>query len=396
MAVLIGSSCLTKAFRHDQRWRNLSGRSLVNFLLRMTVDFDLLVLGRTPEAWAVATAARKCRQQVLLATGETPAFADDWPAAELLARARQRWEIKRGNGGATRPGEAVEEAVVEMKREHGLRLERWRQGGGCCVEGACRLEETINGGVRLRVNEENTEFRAPRAWVATGDCNQKPAWAAFDAHTVLTPGEAIALTAVPRSAIVVGAGTKGIETARFLVALGTRVLLVDRQPATTLFASRGERLERWLMREGIGVLSQSEVISVVPGAMAGAEVQLVSGEVLHAQTAWLTTESRGRTAHLGFEPGQLATDERGRVWCDANLRSSHAAVRVAGAVAALHGGVACDPGLLRQRVWEEARSIAAREVPTIPDEKPVLWGGRLHHESIRDRSHVACATCPVR
>lgn len=325
----------------------------------LTVDYDLFVLGQTPEAWLVATAARKCGQRVLLAVGAPPAFAEDWPTDQILARARQVWQSRGPSEVVPGPSELIELAMRDLRREHDLRLRRWLAAGGESAAEEVRLDECADG-LRLRGEVSGFEAFAPRAWIATGTSGQRPAWAQFDSRAVFSASDALMLTEVPRSAVVIGAGTTGLETARFLAALGTRVLLIDRgRPAVARSAGGGERLERLLLREGIGWMPHSEVISVVPGSGGGATVQLVTGEVLSTQTAWLAIESRGRTEELDLPTGALVADERGRLWCDAQLQTSHPRIRVAGALAAWQEEVASDPSTLRQRVWEESHSPVA-------------------------------------
>ncbi|MFM8288669.1 MAG: FAD-dependent oxidoreductase [Planctomycetaceae bacterium] len=322
------------------------------------MSFDLFVLGRTPEAWLVATAARKCGQRVLLACGASAAFPEDWPAAQLLVRARQAWQSREPSAVPFRPSDLLEPAICDLRREHELRIRRWLAAGGECLAEEVHLDEYA-AGLRLRGNCPGQEFFARRAWIATGTSPQRPDWAQFDSRAVLAPTDALTQSSIPRSAVVVGAGSTGLETARFLAALGTRVLLIDRtRPLLDGSLAGGERLEKLLLREGIGWMPHSEVISVVPHSEGGAAVQLVTGEVLRTQTAWLAVESRGQIEGLHLASGALVTDERGRLWCDAQLQTSHPLLRVAGTLAAWHEELASDPGLLRQRVWEESHSPA--------------------------------------
>jgi len=318
-------------------------------------DLDLVVVGRTPEAWTVANAARRCGQRVLIACGDTPTFADDWQPADLLHRARTL--VTDGRSASTNLTETLAEAAHELQREHESRISRWQRDGGVCVEQVGEFSAGAEG-VRLTLHDSDQTWFARQLWVATAASGQRPAWARYDGRFVRTALEISRLTALPSSSIVVGAGSTGLATARFLAACGSRVLLVDRATTPGESVSGGESWESRLLREGIAWMPAAEVISVTPADGEGARVQLISGETLGAQVAWVTTERQGGLEEWGLGPIDLARDERGRVWCDSQLQTSHPAVRVAGPLAALHVGLASDPGYLRQRVWEEARGTA--------------------------------------
>ena len=136
------------------------------------MDYDLFVLGQTPEAWLVATAARKCGQRVLLAVGAPPAFAEEWPTDQILARARQVWQSRAPSEVVPGPSELIELAMRDLRREHDLRLRRWLAAGGESAAEEVRLDECADG-LRLRGRGLGVRSFRPAGLDRHGD--QRPA-----------------------------------------------------------------------------------------------------------------------------------------------------------------------------------------------------------------------------
>ncbi len=138
---------------------------------------------------------------------------------------------------------------------------------------------------------------------------------------VWTTREATAMTAVPRSLLVLGGGAAGVELAQAVRRFGGEVTLVDgaphvlgREPAPL-----GEALGEVLRRDGI---------ELVLGAHATAArrdgddfvLELQDGRELRGERLLIATGRRPRVAGIGLETVGIEPDAHG-VAVDANLRA---------------------------------------------------------------------------
>ena len=65
------------------------------------------------------------------------------------------------------------------------------------------------------------------ALIATGSVPRVPAWAEVDGEFVLTSRQAYRLAGTPEHAVIIGAGSTGVEFAHIFSSLGARVTLLS-------------------------------------------------------------------------------------------------------------------------------------------------------------------------
>ena len=133
--------------------------------------------------------------------------------------------------------------------------------------------------------------------------------------------EAIWVSEIPASLIVLGAGAVGVELAQFFRRMGTEVTLVERNAhlLARLDADAGTLLAERFEQDGIRVLVDARAESV-ESTGAGVRVQLDSGETLDAERLLVATGRRPRVAGLGLENIGVNVSEKGVV-VDDRLRA---------------------------------------------------------------------------
>jgi len=159
--------------------------------------------------------------------------------------------------------------------------------------------------------------------IATGTHCTRTSTLSFEGERVLCADDVPNMSTVPHSLLIVGASTTGIEYALLFALLGTRVTLVDRGDglSSANACSGGPSLLRQAQGLGVRLLPRSEVIGVDSTAARTVRVELLSGEALSAERVLFTTERNGATRGLGLEALGIQPDERGRLWCDDELRT---------------------------------------------------------------------------
>lgn len=142
----------------------------------------------------------------------------------------------------------------------------------------------------------------------------------FDGQRILSPDDLLSLPQAPGSAVVIGAGKKGLETATLLARLGIAVTVVDEHAnqfdlcgglmSLDLLEAQSLNIAFRLGDEVIGVEGDS-------GPAMPATIRLASGRRLTADAVVVAIGRVGRTAGMNLEVAGVGIDEHGRVWCDA-------------------------------------------------------------------------------
>lgn len=115
----------------------------------------------------------------------------------------------------------------------------------------------------VSVNSES--YSAPRIVIATGSA---PARLPIPgAELAMTSDELLAMTALPASVVIIGAGVIGLEFASVLNAFGVKITVVEfcREVLPPFDAEVAKRLRMALKRRGIEILTDTSVTAIEPG-----------------------------------------------------------------------------------------------------------------------------------
>lgn len=165
--------------------------------------------------------------------------------------------------------------------------------------------------------------------IATGSKPIVPAQFQYDKKRVITSTEALNLTEVPKSMIVIGGGVIGLELGSVYARLGTGVHVVEY--LDRIIAGMDADCSRELMKsmQGLGVKFhlRHAVTEVVPSENAvavKAKSRDDESKVLDWQTDYclVAIGRRPYTEGLGLENIGILPDEKGRIPVDAHLQTS--------------------------------------------------------------------------
>ena len=235
-------------------------------------------------------------------------------------------------------------------------------------------------------------YEAERYLVATGASPVPPDISGLREAGYLTFHEAIDLTAIPRSILVLGGGPVGCEFTHLLSAFGSRVVLADRNPR--LLHQEDPEIADFLAdhfrRRGVDVRLRTAVTRVERVA-AGKQATLSPGNERIVVDEILAATGKRPNTDLGLEAAGVEYDKRG-ISVDDTLRTTNARIYAAGDVvgpfrythaAAYQGRVACDNMFGSRR-----RRVDYRAMPRSVFTSPEVAAVGLTEQAARDAGKI--------
>ncbi len=304
----------------------------------------IVVIGAGPGGYVAALrAAQRGAEVTVIEAEEVGGTCLNWgciPTKALLASAETFARVKRcADYGLEVSGEvfarldrimARKDKIVSTQAK-GIRS-LFKSRGVTLMEGRARLqsprsvEVSMQDGTRRRVEGD-------ALLVATGSRPASIPAFPFDGKRVISSNEALRLSEVPRSLMIVGAGVIGCEFAFIFRELGSEVTLIEAMPraVSTEDHEISEILERELKKNKIKLLKDTKIQSIeVTEEQVTARIE--SGASLEAKVALVSIGRAANTLDLGLEDVGVKCGARGEIVVDDHLRTSVEGVYAVGDV----------------------------------------------------------------
>ena len=249
------------------------------------------------------------------------------PTKTLVASARTAHVARRAaDFGVTTGPVGVDMAAVKARKdaisgESRAGVESWLGGmKGCTV---IRGHARFAGAHEIEV--DGRRLTAPRIFINVGGRALIPDMPGVKDVPILTNTGILGLDSVPEHLVVVGGSYIGLEFAQMYRRFGARVTVVEKGPR--LIAREDEdvsaAVREILEGEGIAVRVGAECIRFAPhaeGVAVGISCDEGAPEVVGSHVL-LAVGRRPNTDDLGLEAAGIATDERGYIRVDDQLRT---------------------------------------------------------------------------
>ncbi len=282
-------------------------------------------------------------------------------SAEALARARAGEEFGFTVEGEIRPD------LVRMRERKERVVSRLRSGvetllkraGVEVLHGSGRLLSPTSVEVALTGEQagQTAHLEADRVIIATGSEPARLPVFDFSHPAILTSTEALDLTEIPASLLVVGAGVIGCEFASFFAELGTQVTMVEMlaQMLPQEDVRVAKQFQAVFRKKGIQVLLKTKVESIVEYGEGWVTARLSDGSEVRAEKVLVSVGRTPNTKGLGLEAVGVETDSRGYIVVDEYLETTVPGVYAIGDV---------NGGLLLAHVASHEGLIAAHNALT--------------------------------
>ncbi|MEK7221541.1 MAG: dihydrolipoyl dehydrogenase [Nitrospirota bacterium] len=252
------------------------------------------------------------------------------PSKSLLACAELAQKIKKaGEFGITITGAVTYDLARMVERKNkivaglvkGVRtlLKTWNVE---LIEGRGAL---VNATTVRVVKQDGTEVTLQADAIIVGTGTTAPALPnlALDGTHIISSREALDLTAIPDSLLIVGGGVEGCEFASLFSVLGTKVTLVEMLPR--ILPTEDEEVSALLAAElkklGVTILVNARVEKVAVGA-DGVSTTLADGNTVASAKVLVSIGRRFNTGGLGLEEAGVQLGRRGEILVNERMETN--------------------------------------------------------------------------
>jgi pyruvate/2-oxoglutarate dehydrogenase complex dihydrolipoamide dehydrogenase (E3) component len=252
------------------------------------------------------------------------------PTKTLVASARAAHVARRASDWGVEVGGPVRVDMKAVKARKDRVVAQSVEGLGKWIAGTANLE-LVWGHARFTaphaVAVGDRRLEAPRIFVNVGARAVLPAWHGIDEVPVLTNTSMMAIDTLPEHLVVAGGSYIGLEFAQMYRRFGARVTVIE--VADRLIGREDPEVSRevrqMLEREGIVVHCGVQGAKVRAGTRGGVRVALNAAGRAHEVEGSHLLAAVGRrpnTDDLGLAAAGIATDARGFISVDDELRTS--------------------------------------------------------------------------
>lgn len=173
------------------------------------------------------------------------------------------------------------------------------------------------GQVEVSSDGETQVVEAAKVILATGSEPALIRALNYNGNTVITSQEALALTEVPESLLVIGGGVIGCEFAMIFAELGTEVTIVEALERVLPMVDEeiSKRMKMTLKKRKI-TLHTGKMIEKVEDADGGIVATLADGSEIRAAKALISIGRTFNTKGLGLEEAGVELGQRGEILVD--------------------------------------------------------------------------------
>lgn len=296
------------------------------------MQYDIIVIGSGPGGYVAAIrAAQEGKRVAIVEKAELGGVCLNWgciPTKALLKSAQVYTYCKN----AAHYGVAVE---GEVKPDFEKIVARSRTVAETMSKGVQFLLkknniEVISGFGRIagqgKVEVEGTIYEAEAIILATGARPRQMPFMPIDGEHIISSKEALTLSKLPETMVVVGSGAIGSEFACFYASLGVKVTIVEYMPQLMPLEDEevSKAMERAFRKMRVGVMTSTTVkqVSVGDDGLCHVEIEGKKGaETIAAEVVLSAVGVKSNIENMGLEEAGVVI-ERDKIVVDEHFQTS--------------------------------------------------------------------------
>lgn len=216
--------------------------------------------------------------------------------------------------------------VAEQEANDELDLMCWN------VDRICGQVKFVAPGVLEIEGEVTKTVFADKFVLACGTRSYLPSFLKVDGRFVLGQESLLALPAIPKSVVIVGAGGTGLSTAVTLAKLGSEVTVVDNRLTVADLYGAFDPVLNEAQALNVAFRLDDEVIGTELRPNRQVAARTASGRVFLSDAIVVCIGREGCTEGLSLDAAGVGVDERGRVWCDEDGQTWNESIHAVGTV----------------------------------------------------------------
>lgn len=291
-------------------------------------DFDVIVVGGGPGGYVAAVRAMQLGLSTAIIEKEhIGGVCVNWGCIPTKSLLRNAEVVHLASQGRTYGFECQDLAVdytASQKRSRQVSVRQARRVEAllknnkiAIIRGCARIESP---GV-VEIIENGQTLSANNIILATGSKSKQFPGVEFDGDRIINFRQALELTQVPKSALIIGAGPIGMEFATIWNRYGCKTSVVEMMPRVLPLEDEeiSEEVAKQFKRAGIGLLTDAKVQSIqTDSAKVNINITTASGsETVSVETVLIAIGFSPNTDDLGLEkidvalePNGIAVDDR--------------------------------------------------------------------------------------
>ena len=192
--------------------------------------------------------------------------------------------------------------------------------------------------IKVDDNGSVSEVEAANVILATGSVPITPPAFGYDGNRVITSTEALEITSLPKSMVIIGGGVIGLELGSVYARLGTKVTVIEYLDSIIAGMDKdlGKELKRSLKKLGIE-FKLGHMVTEVKGLKSSAKVSFKKRDTEDVETistdyCLVAIGRRAYTDGLNLEAVGVKTDDKGRIAVDDHLSTGVSGIYAIGDV----------------------------------------------------------------
>ena len=181
----------------------------------------------------------------------------------------------------------------------------------------------------IQVKGDKTEqITAKHIVIATGSEPVTPPAFGYDGNRVITSTEALEITKLPKTMVIIGGGVIGLELGSVYARLGTKVTVIEYQDRLIpgMDKDLGKELMRSMKKLGME-FKLKHMVTKVDGLKSKAKIEYKKRDTddvvnIDADYCLIAIGRKAYTDELGLDKIGIKTDDRGRVEVDSHLATN--------------------------------------------------------------------------